>query len=1015
MPESAFHLPQRVPCSQASGSVGDDASLSAQILASIPDAIVYLSSDWRIVWANAPAMKISRLAEADLGRDLWEVYPQTLGTGLEVVYRRAMHHRAPEHFEFFYAPFTCWYDLSITPSASGGLIVSFREIAEKKAAEAARDTANRQLQQVFDASTDCILVLGPDWNFRFANQEAVKLLKSGPLVGQDLFELFPGNHAEPFKSNYTRTLIDRQPTQFDAFYPAPLDIWFRVFARPFDEDSMILFFSDVSALKAAEQARDRSHAQLSQVFDAIADGVLSIDRNWTISFLNRRAQELLSPAGDIVGRDFWQTFPDTIHDGSPFVEHYHRAMTEGVAGSFEAFYAAPLNLSFEIQARPSDDGIVLFFRDITERRAAGSALREQQSLLTAIQQAAGVATWSLDLPSGRLTFGPGSAPVFGRPLAELDHIDRLREALHPDFRDRLAPNIGESSLGAGTVLHEYRLQPPDGSTLWIETRAQVIREHGVPVQLRGVAIDITRRKQDEETSGAIEARFRVLVDLNPQALWSGNPRGEITYANQGFLDYLGADAANLSDWLNRFAPEDRERVFKAWTHSVHSGEEYDVEAHLLRGSDGASRWWHLRALPVRDEAGAIVQWLGVASDINEQKSFAETLLRLQDETERERAEIETLYKTAPIGLALFDLDDFHYLRLNDLQAAFFNLKPEQVVGQTLTQMAPIPGLREMFEGVARGVPVVNQLLQGELSSHPGEHRFWTVSYFPVLSPDGTVRAISAASLEITQQKKAEAALVQSEKLAAVGRLASSISHEINNPLEAITNLLYLTAMHDNLPEEIKDYIHLAQSELSRVSQIATQTLRFHRQAVRPTRVNAGTLVQAVLDLYGGRLNNSGITVSTAFASTTPILCFENDIRQVLNNLIANAIDAMRSGGHLLARAHDVTDPHTGRPVVRVTIADTGHGMSGETLKRIFEPFYTTKDLNGTGLGLWISAGIIDRHHGRIAVRSSMHPVHHGTIFSLILPMDLAGVGLSPSPSTNDAGLVLDDAPASPLS
>ena len=994
MSESARHLPQRVPSSQVSGSVVEDASLSAQILASVPDAILCLSRDWRIVWANELAMRISHLTAEDIGRNHWEVYPQTLGTEIEDVYRRAMRDRTREHFEFFYAPFHCWYDLSIMPSDDGGLIFYYREITEKKAAEAARDLATRHLQQVFDASTDCILVLGPDWNFRVANQQAIKLLNAGPLVGQNLFELFPGNHAEPFRSNYTRTLVERRPTQFDAFYPAPLDLWFRVFARPFDEDSMILFFSDVSALKAAEQARDRSHAQLSQVFDAIADGVLSIDRNWTICFLNRRAQELLSSAGEIVGQNFWKTFPDTIHDGSPFVEHYHRAMTEGIAGDFTAFYA-PLNLSLEIQARPADDGIVLFFRDITGHRASETALREQQDLLTAIQQAAGVATWSLDLPTGRLTFGPGSAPVFGRPLAELDHIDRLRETLHPGFRDLLTPNIDESSAGTEAVLHEYRLQPPDGSTLWIETRAQVIREHGTPVQLRGVAIDITRRKQDEETSGASEARFRVLVDLNPQAIWSGNPKGEITYANQGFLDYLGLDALDLTDWLSRFAPDDRERVLKAWTHAVQSGEEYDMEAHLIRGSDGASRWWHLRALPVRDEAGAIVQWLGVASDINEQKSFAETLLRLQGETERERAEIETLYKTAPIGLALFDLDDFHYLRLNDRQAAFFNLKPEQVVGRTLTEMAPIPGLREMFDAVARGKPVLNQLLEGELPSHPGEHRFWTVSYFPVYSPDGTVRAISAASLEITQQKKAEAALVQSEKLAAVGRLASSISHEINNPLEAITNLLYLTAMHENLPEEIKDYIHLAQSELSRVSQIATQTLRFHRQAVRPTRVNAGSLVQAVLNLYQGRLNNSGITVDTTFASTSPILCFENDIRQVLNNLIANAIDAMRSGGHLLARAHDVTDPHTGRPVVRITVADTGHGMSEATLNRIFEPFYTTKDLNGTGLGLWISVGIIDRHHGRIAVRSSEHPVHHGTIFSLILPMDPPGLGPSP--------------------
>jgi signal transduction histidine kinase len=258
-----------------------------------------------------------------------------------------------------------------------------------------------------------------------------------------------------------------------------------------------------------------------------------------------------------------------------------------------------------------------------------------------------------------------------------------------------------------------------------------------------------------------------------------------------------------------------------------------------------------------------------------------------------------------------------------------------------------------------------------------------------LAADGSVEAIAAVVLEVTHQKKAEAALIQSEKLAAVGRLASSISHEINNPLEAITNLLYLIGLSDDLPESTRQYLQTAQSELSRVCQIATQTLRFHRQAVRATRVSASDLVDAVLNLYQGRLANSHIQVDARYATSTTILCFENDIRQVLNNLIANAIDAMRpGGGRLIVRAHDATDysPDYSQPRhgIRITIADTGHGMSATVKARLFEPFYTTKDLNGTGLGLWISAGIVTRHQGKLSYRSSEHPIHHGTIFSLFL-------------------------------
>ena len=254
-----------------------------------------------------------------------------------------------------------------------------------------------------------------------------------------------------------------------------------------------------------------------------------------------------------------------------------------------------------------------------------------------------------------------------------------------------------------------------------------------------------------------------------------------------------------------------------------------------------------------------------------------------------------------------------------------------------------------------------------------------------------MRAISTASIEITNQKRAEAALVQSEKLAAVGRLASSISHEINNPLEAITNLLYLISLDAKLPESLLVYVQMAQSELARVSQIATQTLRFHRQAVAPTAVTAAELVDAVIRLYTGRLANSSIQVKVQYVTKVPILCFENDIRQVLNNLIANAIDAMRKGGKLLVRAHlaDLrASTHKGqerRRGVRITIADTGHGMSEATARRIFEPFFTTKDLNGTGLGLWISAGIVERHQGSLRMRSSDRPGHSGTVFTLFLP------------------------------
>ena len=854
------------------------------------------------------------------------------------------------------------------------------------------DVRNERLSRLLSQVTEGIICVNRNWIVTFANEEACHRSRITPAdIGgtRTYWDIYPhliGTDLELFYRNVMRTGKKAQVE----YYSERVDGWYNVSVYPTDE-GIALYYHDVTDRKGAELLRDASVRQLRQVLETTTDSVASIDRDWNISFLNRRAKELLSPKGELLGKNLWQEFPVAAQNEE--VRRYlHRAMDEGVPNEFETFYPNPLNLWLSVQCRPFEDGIVLFFRDVTAERVSRQILLDQQATLAFVQQTARVATWEMDLVNRTVKFGEGSYPVYGRPFSEVTTIDDLDKIIRPSDLVHVQQDA-KRAIDTNTIsIVDYEVFTPEGRTLWVECRrVPVYNSAGVATHLRGMTSDITARKKNEEALVASEARYRILADLNPQAIWMGAPDGSITYANQGFLDYIGLTIETLGGlgWLNAFHPDDQQRVAEAWSHSVATGADYDIEARLIRARDGHARWWWLRAQPVREDSGAIINWLGVAIDIDDRKTFAETLQQRQDETERQRAELETLYETAPIALALFDPVEFRYLRLNDRQAQIVGLPREQILGRTLTEIAPIKGLREMFQQVAAGHPIRNQLIEGELPSRPGEHRFWNVNYFPVYNSDGTIQAITAASIDITNQKKAEAALIQSEKLAAVGRLASSISHEINNPLEAITNLLYLVALSDELPESLKSYVHTAQSELSRVCQIATQTLRFHRQAVRATSVSAADLVGAVLNLYQGRLNNSNIRVEAKYSTSTRVVCFENDIRQVLNNLIANSIDAMRQGGRLIVRAHDVTDYPPGdaapRRGIRITIADTGHGMSPAVSARVFEPFYTTKDLNGTGLGLWISADIISRHHGRITLRSSQHPVHHGTVFSLFLP------------------------------
>ena len=240
--------------------------------------------------------------------------------------------------------------------------------------------------------------------------------------------------------------------------------------------------------------------------------------------------------------------------------------------------------------------------------------------------------------------------------------------------------------------------------------------------------------------------------------------------------------------------------------------------------------------------------------------------------------------------------------------------------------------------------------------------------------------------DVTNQKKSADALIRTEKLAAVGRLAASIAHEINNPLEAVTNLLYLARGSENAAE-VQGYLKTAEQELQRVSVIANQTLRFNKQATNPMPIACEDLIESVLPIYQGRLASSEVRVERRNKCACEVQCFDGEIRQVLSNLVGNAIDAMSpGGGRLLVRNRSTRDWDTGRPGVVFTVADTGSGIPPEALERIFDPFFTTKGFGGTGLGLWVSHEIAKRHHGSLRVRSS---IGKGTVFTLFLPLEAA--------------------------
>jgi PAS domain S-box-containing protein len=327
----------------------------------------------------------------------------------------------------------------------------------------------------------------------------------------------------------------------------------------------------------------------------------------------------------------------------------------------------------------------------------------------------------------------------------------------------------------------------------------------------------------------------------------------------------------------------------------------------------------------------------------------------------------------PAYVAYVDAD-LRYVSANRMYVERFGRAEHQIVGQLV---ADVTG--SAFENVA---PHLRAALAGEVQrfethmiSVEGD-RILAVAHLPHRNALGQVVGIIIYGYDVTDRRQAEVALLRSEKLAAVGRLASSIAHEINNPLEAVVNLLYLiesSVKQD--PDQAHRYAVQAQAELARVTQITTNTLRFFRQATVRSKVDMGELANSVLALYAGRLNNSSIQVTQRIGKEVSLLCYDGEVRQVLNNLLSNAIDAMRHGGRLHIRVRRMGSN------VRITIADAGSGMSPGTQARIFEPFFTTKGATGTGLGLWIAQELVAKHKGRLHVRSREGK---GTVMALLL-------------------------------
>ncbi|MGZ4108037.1 MAG: GAF domain-containing sensor histidine kinase, partial [Tumebacillaceae bacterium] len=260
---------------------------------------------------------------------------------------------------------------------------------------------------------------------------------------------------------------------------------------------------------------------------------------------------------------------------------------------------------------------------------------------------------------------------------------------------------------------------------------------------------------------------------------------------------------------------------------------------------------------------------------------------------------------------------------------------------------------------------------------------WLESRGQVFSIGSTPIRVIAVALDVTSRKQSEEALRKSEKLATAGRLAATIAHEINNPLAAMTNLLYLLRTSVSRDEQASEHLRSAEAELARVVHITKQTLAFHRELSSPVEIDLPELINDVLTNYSWKLESLNLSVTKKYSPVKALVGYPNELRQVFSNFLLNALEASQANSEIVIRVRDCGDMENSRGI-RIMIADHGSGIEPENLSRVFEPFFTTKEDKGTGLGLWVSEGIVHKHGGNIRVRSRSKG-KTGTCFSIFLP------------------------------
>ncbi|WP_052213726.1 PAS domain S-box protein [Belnapia sp. F-4-1] len=934
------------------------------ILEAMGEAFLALDRDFRVIRINAKGLEIDgRSEEKILGRSHWELWPATVGTHVEAAYRRCMTERVPVTLENHYVTggTDLWLEIRAYPGPEG-IAVFYRDISPRKHDEHMLRTRARRLEVVA--------------------QTAARLLDA-----KDPDEVL-----------------------------APL---FQSLAADLGIDVSLSFVMD----------EDGSHLSLASSFGVTkgARGELARLRMYddcVCSYVARTLEPMHAT--------------DILSSADPRLDLARRLGVRAYV-SFPLIAGGRLlgTLSFGTRHRDRfSEADLAFFGTLAqqvaavrERLRADTEQRRQKNLLATITDHAAEALFLMDR-DGRITFtNPAAERMFGWENGEL--VGRVLHDLlhhhHPDgrwFPASECPLV--AALMSGEVLrdHEDVFFCKTGATLDVAcSNAPIVIGREVTGAVL-VVHDITDRRraqralaESEARLRESEARFRQLADFSPAIVWFGHPDGALSYLNNAWYEYTGqaADGGLAFGWAEVVHPEDADRLQVAWQDAREHGRVYEIEARLRR-HDGEYRWFHMLAMPLRNEGGEISGWLGNDVDIHDRKMAEEALLDLNEQLEarvtERTAERDRMWETSPDLMLVIGFNGV-IQRVNPAGTTLLGYSKENLVGHHVNEFVVEEDHQETVEAyelaAAGGTPRVENRYRHKDGSI--RHISW------VAAPAGDI--IYATGRDITDQKAAaealrrtEEALRQSQKMEAVGQLTGGLAHDFNNLLTGIVGSLALMRRRiaQGRTGELDRYLDAAQASADRAAALTHRLLAFsRRQTLEPRSTGIAALAASMEDLIR-RTVGPAIEVSTATKSDLwTTLCDPHQLESALLNLAINARDAMPDGGFLTIEAVNkhLGDAQAARSrglkpgdYVMVSVADTGSGMQPHVLERVFEPFFTTKPVGqGTGLGLSMVYGFAQQSGGQVRIDSE---VGRGTTVHIYLPRHMGeAIGYDRQPRTED--------------